>query len=577
MLTNAFMVPTNMLFKQMVQNKHNNKIILNPIVSHITKSYFHEKSSSKSGSTTTSRKWGEDDNNNERNVFVDDNGRTIRKSKSSNNSDEKGDGNSSSSNKWVNDNDYNDNNKGSTNYERTGDGGGGGNKWSTSNYDDGSRHKQPQQPKKRFSNNNNRRSNNNDNGSYGRREKRPSFGDRRGGGGGGDGRYNNNRSDNRNSYSNSNRFDDRNSNNNRNKQDNRNSYNNKNSNDNEDRNSYSRNDDPNRINIRSLEEAGLEHLYGLTPVLNALRSKRRTLEPPDDDDSISTWEEENNGIKLEAQSRPILFIQERNYSITGKVGDKAKFAKEIEILANEMNLPIARVDKGVLNALSSNRPHQGFVLRTYNLPYTQVDKLQEPNNNDNDNDASSPLLYLVLDEVVDPQNFGALLRSAYFLSGDNGKSIQVVTSSKNSAPPSPTVSAASSGAMEVMNVLSTTNLPKLLTRAKDDGWNIIGAASASAITNAVNDDNELENENTDSKFYINLKDVSVLEPTILVLGSEGFGLRTMVAKCCSGFVRIGNDDDDDDVGDNNNNAVDSLNVSVTGGIMMWHLINRIRR
>ena len=65
----------------------------------------------------------------------------------------------------------------------------------------------------------------------------------------------------------------------------------------------------------------------------SLRSKRRTSQPPDNDDDdgdpIGAWEETENGIKVEAQSRPILFVQERNYSITGKFGDKANFAKEI--------------------------------------------------------------------------------------------------------------------------------------------------------------------------------------------------------------------------------------------------------
>jgi len=67
-------------------------------------------------------------------------------------------------------------------------------------------------------------------------------------------------------------------------------------------------------------------------------------------------------------------------------------------------------------------------------------------------------------------------------------------------------------------------------------------------------------------------------PTILVLGSEGRGLRTMVSKACTGFVRIpgviGTGDGDggiDVVG------VDSLNVSVTGGIMLWHLKGRSGR
>lgn len=75
---------------------------------------------------------------------------------------------------------------------------------------------------------------------------------------------------------------------------------------------------------------------------------------------------------------------------------------------------------------------------------------------------------LALDEVWDPQNFGALLRTAYFLKCD-----KVVVCSKNSAPLSPAVSRASAGAMEVMKVYSTDNMMKFLDKSKDNGWQVI--------------------------------------------------------------------------------------------------------
>ena len=66
----------------------------------------------------------------------------------------------------------------------------------------------------------------------------------------------------------------------------------------------------------------------------------------------------------------------------------------------------------------------------------------------------------------------------------------------------------------------------------------------------------------------------------MVLGAEGRGLRTLVAKACSGFVRIpgssdvgGGLDEEEEEGDGSPVGVDSLNVSVTGGIMLWHLMS----
>jgi hypothetical protein len=73
--------------------------------------------------------------------------------------------------------------------------------------------------------------------------------------------------------------------------------------------------------------------------------------------------------------------------------------------------------------------------------------------------------WLVVDEVVDPQTFGALIR---FL---DGSKIGLVVCAKNSAPPSPVVSAASAGALKFLDVVySTSNLPKTLANAREDGF-----------------------------------------------------------------------------------------------------------
>jgi 21S rRNA (GM2251-2'-O)-methyltransferase len=177
----------------------------------------------------------------------------------------------------------------------------------------------------------------------------------------------------------------------------------------------------------------------------------------------------------------------------------------------------------------------------------------------------APSLWLVLDEVVDPQNLGALLRSAYFL---GGQKLGVLVCDKNSAPPSPVVSASSAGALEVVTVHSTTNLPRTLNQAREDGFRIIGASSS--VPSVSLDGGEYAAP--PPLYDLSSLPVSPNEgdrPVLLVLGSEGYGLRTLVAKACTEFVRIpsGSQGSSDDGG------VDSLNVSVTGGILLWHLLN----
>jgi 21S rRNA (GM2251-2'-O)-methyltransferase len=139
-----------------------------------------------------------------------------------------------------------------------------------------------------------------------------------------------------------------------------------------------------------------------------------------------------------------------------------------------------------------------------------------------------------------------------------------------------------------MTVYSTSNLPKMLNNAKDNGWRVLGAA-AEVPTDKRRDDTggndwdidaeddgdgttQQQQQQQQKQQCYELNDVETQKPTILVLGSEGRGLRTLVARACSSFVKIPggvslNDDDDSQAG------VDSLNVSVTGGILLWHFLS----
>lgn len=194
-----------------------------------------------------------------------------------------------------------------------------------------------------------------------------------------------------------------------------------------------------------------------------------------------------------------------------------------------------------------------MVLRCGKLYFENMSRIPLPDN-------GYPDLWLVLDEVVDPQNLGALIRSAYFL-GQTKLSVMVCT--KNSAPPTPVVSAASAGALELSTVYSTNNLPRTLQQAADDGFRIVGASSSVPTSRGeypqpIFDLQDLPPGAADKR------------PVLLVLGSEGHGLRTLVAKACTEFVRIPSGVIDD-AGDDST-TVDSLNVSVTGGIILWQLL-----
>jgi hypothetical protein len=158
--------------------------------------------------------------------------------------------------------------------------------------------------------------------------------------------------------------------------DSRSNYNRNDSDRNESRSNYNRNSSPRRslhrdkdpndkkINLKALEGAGFVHLYGLSSVLNALKADRRDLTRPEsliDLDQLEgqdlEYEMKQRERKPDAQFSPWIFVQER-ISHGNRSPEKALAAEQVERLAAERGVPIARVDKGVLNALSGNRPHQ---------------------------------------------------------------------------------------------------------------------------------------------------------------------------------------------------------------------------
>ena len=147
--------------------------------------------------------------------------------------------------------------------------------------------------------------------------------------------------------------------------------------------------------------------------------------------------------------------------------------------------------------------------------------------------------WLALDEIVDPQNLGSLCRTSRFLGAS------VLVSAKNSAPLSAAASKASAGAIEEAPVYAVPNLPRALEEAKAQGWRVLGAG--------VGD-----------KQRARIGFGSYTMPSVLVVGSEGEGLRTTVRRACDALVQVGSAPD--------NSGVDSLNVGVAGAILLHHLL-----
>ena len=239
------------------------------------------------------------------------------------------------------------------------------------------------------------------------------------------------------------------------------------------------------------------------------------------------------------------------YRLWIQEGDGGSYSSDEKMIARakELGCTISYATKHDLNMLTESRPHQGVALDCTPLEMDSIESLLEENGSGDDaetrRDRQHPL-WLALDEIIDPQNFGAILRTAHFLN-ING----VVVCAKNSAPLSPVVSKASSGAMESIKVYQTNAMHKFLAKCVDDGFNVVGLANQSGAEN--------------------VSDLSLNQPTVLVVGNEGSGLRTNVRRACSRIAKIEGGSDKNGAGANKTTSVESLNVSVATAIALFQL------
>ncbi|CAG8456787.1 15645_t:CDS:2 [Acaulospora colombiana] len=149
---------------------------------------------------------------------------------------------------------------------------------------------------------------------------------------------------------------------------------------------------------------------------------------------------------------------------------------------------------------------------------------------------------------------GAIMRSAHFY-GVNGIVICTKNSINrpNSAPLSAVTAKASSGALEIMDVYDVDDLAKFLNNSSKNGWVTYG-------TVAVNNCN---NENSSNLISVNdLSQPLTQHPAILVIGSEGAGLRSNVASICSHMLYIPS------YNKAKSRYIDSLNVNAATAVLL---------
>lgn len=180
-----------------------------------------------------------------------------------------------------------------------------------------------------------------------------------------------------------------------------------------------------------------------------------------------------------------------------------------------------------LERLCGSADHQGIVAEVDPYPYADPNQLLRVEDG----------LIVVLDQVQDPRNLGAVCRSAE-VAGVAG----VVIPERRSVEVTAVVCKASAGAVEHLSVAHVPNLADWLGKAKDAGFWIWGADGGAQQT----------------PWETDLKG-----PTVLVLGGEGKGLRPRVAGACDGLIALPQ-----------KGQIESLNVSAAATALLFEAIRQ---
>lgn len=206
--------------------------------------------------------------------------------------------------------------------------------------------------------------------------------------------------------------------------------------------------------------------------------------------------------------------------------------ERIRTMAKRNHVLVVEVGKQKFRELSSDTTTQGVVAIVGTKAYVEIDDLLSVAQ-----EKKEPAFLLILDEIEDPQNLGALIRTAE-CAGVHG----VIIPKHHAASVNQTVAKTSAGASEHMPVAKVTNIASTLDELKEKGLWIVGA------------DSDAEKLYTQVDYTI---------PIALVIGNEGKGIRHLVREKCDFVIKIPL-----------YGKIESLNASVAGALMMFEVVRK---
>lgn len=213
-------------------------------------------------------------------------------------------------------------------------------------------------------------------------------------------------------------------------------------------------------------------------------------------------------------------------------GDMQGSIKKIIGMANDLGIIVQFVPRNKLDTMSENEQHQGVIAQVAAYKYSTMEDVFAKAEA-----SGEPPFIVILDEIEDPHNLGAIIRTAE-CAGVHG----IIISKRRAVGITAVVAKTSAGAIEHIPVVKVTNISNAIEDLKEKGLWIYGA--------------DMDGEN----FHYEQK---MTGPIGLVVGSEGRGISKIVKSKCDFIVKVPM-----------KGQVNSLNASVASAVMIYEVVRQ---
>ncbi len=213
-------------------------------------------------------------------------------------------------------------------------------------------------------------------------------------------------------------------------------------------------------------------------------------------------------------------------------GETDRALQHLAAQAKEAGAVVVPVDRRKLDAMSTTRSHQGVIALAAAREYFSIDDILETAAERGE----APLI-VICDELSDPHNLGAIIRSAE-CAGAHG----IIIPKRRSVGLTATVAKASAGAVEYMKVAKVTNITAAIEELKEKGVWIFGTAAEGSIP---------------------MYRADLTGPAASVIGNEGDGMSQLVRKNCDMLVHIPM-----------KGKITSLNASAAASILLYEAVRQ---